>query len=158
MTEQTLLTMEDLKGLSAEDLLNVDFSSMEEVAGFLQPPKGLYVFDVPTIGFVNVAKEGAPANMAVQVEFVIRETVQLANETDTPCKAGDKFTMTWRGGQGVAYLRSDFQEVITTLGTKDLAGFMAALPGATITGEVSYRLDKDDKDKKYIQLRHLRMV
>jgi hypothetical protein len=128
---------------------------MEQIedAGFITPPRGLYKLRILSAAIKGIGKEGSEQKEGIVLDIEIVETLNLANKTDKECPAGSKFNISYIGGGGATYFKTDFADVAKGLGTATLRDLLPALSNVEITSTISLRADQNDKDKFYPQLK-----
>ena len=94
---------------------------------------------------------------AVEMKMKLVETVELAEPTDVPVAAGTEtsvaFMLDNEFGQGA--LKEVCNPLAKHFGTDDLRSTFEAALGAEVTVVTKLRADKNDADKKYLQVKSL---
>ena len=138
------LTKEVLKELSIEDMLDIELDMVEDIQGFLLPPKGFYRFNIDECK-LDLAGE----KQVIKVTLRIFETLELVNSEDTPAPDGGIFDQTYFPGFGISQFKTEYGEIARDAGFTTFRELVDGLGGMEISGFVGHRKDKNDKEKVY---------
>lgn len=152
-----LLDSDTLANLEINDLLDAKIEDIEEAAGFLTPPKGHYILDIPFCGIKEIGS-GENTYNAIVVEFAVDITQGLENEEATPVKQGSKFSLSFSGGKGVQWFRTQFGHLSTELGASTVQDLMDKLTGCKVSSILGHRHNKDDKSIVYPRLSEISLA
>lgn len=139
-----LLGKEELKELSIDELLDIDLEAVEDMQGFLLPPKGFYRLVINESGLSE-----AGDTQVIKIGLAIGETLELVNSSDEPAPEGGQFDQTYFPGFGVQQFKTEFAEVAKSQGFTTFGELINGLAGMEITAHIGHRKDKNDKDKFY---------
>lgn len=143
MTTETI-SREELKEIAVADLLDLDLDMVEDLQGFILPPKGFYRLTINTS-----ALDKAGETDVVKLGLAIAETLELKNAADTPCEEGATFDQTFFPGFGMQQFKTLFIEIAREQGWSTFRELVEGLAGMEITCTIGHRKDKEDKEKFY---------
>ncbi len=157
MNNPNLLDSDTLANLSIDELLNANIADIEEAAGFGVFPPGAYTLNIPFCGIKQLGTEDDPYS-AIVVELAVVTCVELSKPDDVPPKEGTKSSLTFSGGKGVQWFRTQFGHLAPALGVERVQDLMDKLTGCTISCVVSNQTDKNDKTKKYLRVSEIQLA
>ena len=149
------VTASDEEAMAA--LLDDNLEDVPDLPEFGTPPKGTY-------RLLHKGYETKKINdkLATECRFSIVETIELANENDTPPKAGMEFSeLVWfhndpMKAKGV--LKRQVNNLTGEFGTTNLAELMAKVKDMEVIAVVNTRRDKEDKERFYASVEILRLA
>lgn len=132
-------------------LLDLQLDDLKDLPEFKVYPAGTHIV---TIEFDRKVINEHPA---IELKMKAVETEELANAADTPLATGDEcnvaFMLDNEFGQGK--LKEVMMPLSAAFGTESIGATMAAAKGATCRITTKLRTDKNDKDKKYLDLKSI---
>lgn len=146
---------EQLKKMSAKDLLGVNFSDVEGF-DFTAAPKGNYNATIKAFG---LKEEGTDSWFEISLESVI-----IVEPTNDLTAAEQKLDLTegtlelakrYYGGGGARSIVTTYGPIAEALGIDDMAEFMAAMVGMAINFDIAHRKNQDNPDQPYIEFRNV---
>ncbi len=153
-----LLSFEDLKDLSLDDIMDMPLSEIAESAGFVVPPLGHYHLEL-AIDFGEQG-QGDKAIKVIVAKWTVLETVELVNDEDVPVPVGTVFTQNFSGG-GMTNFRTNLGPLVMERGGNDKTTVSESLPmldGIKVTADIMHRLDKEKVDAKGKKVRYPNVV
>ena len=150
MAEKVAAQFADLNDLFAAGL-----DDIADLPSFEVPPKGAYIGTVTTdVKEIN----GKPA---IEALFVVMETVELENADDKPVEPGSKFSIAFILGSNIA--EGKLKEFLAPFGQhfgKTNVGELVQndIKEIAIAFTMKHRTDKDDKERKYADVRNITVV
>ena len=149
--------MADTRQFNAS-FLDRTIDDIEDLASFEVPPNGTYALKVSTECKVVKDKD------AVEASFEVVDTVELDDPTETPPKAGNKFSMLFFMDQEVAEgkLKQFLAPFAEAFGERNLGVLVLEKlnkdQGIVAVGSVKRRKDKEDPEKFYADVRNLKLA
>lgn len=150
---------------SVDDILESTLDDLADLPEFKPFPPGAHRasihFKVKTVDTIP----------SVEITLKAIETLELSNPEDTPTKAGDSISILCmlkrRDKEAGTIVRNELgegmlKEILAPLGEFFKATtpkeIMSAAEGAEVVAVTSLRQDKNDKDKKYTQIKNIQVV
>jgi hypothetical protein len=139
---------------STNDVLSANFDDLADLPSFGVPPPGAYVLSV-TCGVKTINDKDA-----VEAEFTVVETVELADSSDKPPMVGDKFSVPFMLGNqyGVGNLKKFLAPFQATFNQSSIGALIEEIKGVTVTAVVKQRKDKNDPDKVYATVTNIQVA
>lgn len=146
---------DELVDLSLEQLLDMPFEEIAEMI-FKVPPKGAYIFlcTICKLGTVGTDENQKPA---VVMEFEVQQTVELVpvEPPAVPVPDGTKVNIAFIGGGSIPFLRTTFGPLSASLGLNTLRGLCEKLPGISFSCVLAHRVDANNSDRIYPDLKEV---
>jgi len=148
-------------------MLDQDLTEIADLPTYEVPPKGIYkllVFKVEQkeVEVQNKDKQKIQAPV-IQFDWKVVEPLELVNpEEAESIKPDTQFSESYffhnDPEKTKAALKDSFKEVASSLGIKNLKQLVEQLQGLEVIGNVKHRVDKNDKEKIYAQVRDIRLT
>lgn len=131
------------------DFEDLDFEGVDDLPTFETPPAGAYLLTV------SLERKEINAAKYVEARYVIDETVELKNPSDTPVPNGSIFselfsvdpTIVFASGQkAVEFTKQYIKQYFDFAGSTKLGDITAAVQNVKISCTISNRRDKKDPD------------
>jgi len=139
---------------SVDDLLDSTLDDLEDLPTFSPFPAGAHRV-AATASFKEIN-----GKTCVDLSFKAMETLELANTSDTPVKAGDEsstlFMLDNEFGRG--NMKKCLTPIGEALGTASIRETIEQCKDVECVILTSIRVDKNDKDKKYLNVKELQVA
>jgi len=136
------------------NLLDATLDDLEDLPEFKPFPPGAHQVTA-SLSLKEINKK-----QCVELEMKMIETLEVSDSNDAPAKAGDSCSTIFMLDN--EYGRGNLKKVATPLGTALDTGILREIIEQAKDIEcvviTSLRTDKNDKDKKYIQVKELTVV
>lgn len=135
-----------------DSLFAASLDDIADLPSFETPPKGAYIATVTT-STKEINKKGA-----VEAEFTIVETVELEHADDKPVAPGTKFSTAFILGNPISEgkLKQFLAPFAESFGTTNIGQLVREeIKDITIAFTLKHRVDKDDKEKFYPDVRNI---
>lgn len=146
------LKTDELKAMDMGDLMETNFSDIEELPEYVTPPRGYYELQVPKIEQRTVETTDGDVEALVLTFSVVRciEKEEVADKEQVlpDAQEGALFTQNYMQGAGIQKLIKLFGSVIQTSNCTNLRELLAVLPTININAVVKHRFAKDDRKAK----------
>lgn len=143
-----LLKDEQLKGVSADDFLELRFDEVEAAKDFMLYPKGIYIFEIEEWEKrTDIGKDKLEA-WQVSLKPVAIEELESEEDEETAQKVLENeqpFREMYMQGFGYQNLTGRWMEIATGLGVEGFGEFFEKSPGTMIRARVTHRASKNDK-------------
>lgn len=136
---------------SIDQLLSASLDDLDDLPSFSVPPNGSYIVDVTT------EQKTINDKPAIEASFVVVETVELADVSDVPAKAGDKFSTLFTLNEiGIGKLKEFCVPFAEHFGEKSIGKLVSEnIKGVRAAVTVKQRKDKTDPEKVYASVKIL---
>lgn len=150
--EETLLDLDNIG--------DIDFDSIEEAPGFVEPPDGVYMLVVEKAAIETYKTKEGETKKRFSHYYSISSVVELADSTEQEPKVGDKFSERFQANEkGIPYWKTKAKAILGDIGKVSVANALAELS----TGNYSFKArvntkkskGKDGKEYKNVQVRVL---
>ncbi len=138
------ISREVLKELSVDDMLDLELDMVEDIVGFLLPPKGYYRLSIDECK-VDIAGE----KQVIKTSLRIMETIELVDTDDKPAPDEGTFDQTYFPGYGIGQFKTEYGPIARESGFTTFRDLIDGLGGMEINAYIGHRKDKNDKDKVY---------
>lgn len=131
------------------DFDDLDFEGVDDLPSFEPPPAGAYLLEV------SLAKKEINGAKYVEAQYIVDETVEQKNPSDTPVPNGSRFselfsvdpTIVFASGQkAVEFTKLYVKQYFEFAGSTRLDAIVAAVQKVKISCTVSNRRDKKDPE------------
>lgn len=145
-------TPADAKFTDIDSLFSASLDDIADLPSFETPPKGAYILTVSTdVKEIN-------KKPAVEASYTVVETVELENADEKPAVAGTKFSSAFILGNAVSEgkLKQFLAPFAAHFGTNNVGELIRDhIKDVTISAVMKHRVDKDDREKIYPDVRNV---
>lgn len=153
----TQLTQDQIKSLSAVELLDLDMDMIPDAPDFVNPQTGIYLCDMKLSQGTydsKVYKDGQPTGEVVEDVkltsiLTIKEVLDVAEadlDGDALPNAGDMFTVRYFGRSGMQSAKTELAELGAALNVKKLSVLAETLRNNPAEVVIALRRTKREKD------------
>ncbi len=137
-----------------DDILDQNLDDLADMPEFVVPPAGAY-----NASILSVEEKEINDHPAVEVKFRFLETLELANESDTPVANGTEASTSFMMDNefGVGAFKELLKPIQTATGLAKTREIVAAMPGMQVMVVTKVRFNKD-KTQKYLAIDSLEVL
>ena len=150
--EETLLDLD-----SVED---IDFDSIQDAPGFIEPPDGVYKLNVEKAAIETYKTKEGETKRRFAHYYAVSAVIELADPTEQEPKAGDKFSERFMVNDvGIQYWKTKAKAILGDIGKVTVQNALAELSTGNYTFKARVNTKKskgkDGKEYKNVQVRVL---
>ena len=139
-------------GMDLNALMAASLDDIADLPSFEVPPAGYYKLAL------SIATKKINEKDAIEFNFVVLETMELADPDGTTSAAGTKFSTAFQIGNpvGLGKFKEAAKPLMASLGTASYADIISGqVQGMEVFAVLKQRADKNDPSKVYADVRNI---